>query len=196
MVAPCYLFKMNALLLDRPTKMRFTLEDVQRIWDAGGFPEYPSIELIDGEVFEMPADGWRTTNWNALVNRALVMGTDASVVIVPDKTLAVGDDGLKPDFWLYPASVDPQTVTGKDCLLVVEVSDTTLRWEIGRKASRYALGGVREYWVIDVEERQVFVHRLRDDGTYGDPLVFGADAVVVPELMPELAFVLGQVVGT
>jgi Uma2 family endonuclease len=118
---------MNAMLLDRPTKMRFTLEDVRRIWDAGGFPNYPSIELIDGEVFEMPADGWRTTNWNALVARWLYSCTDASVVVVPDKTLAVGEDGLKPDFWVYPATHDPRTVTGADCLLVIEISDTTLR---------------------------------------------------------------------
>jgi Uma2 family endonuclease len=186
---------MNAILLDRPTKVRFTLEDVRRIWDAGGFPNYPSIELIDGEVFEMPADGWRTTNWNALVARWLYSSTDASVIIVPDKTLAVGEDGLKPDFWLYPASVDPQKVMGTDCLLVIEVSDTTLRWDRGRKAGRYALGGVCEYWVIDVEGRQVFVHHLGADGTYGEPLVFGADEAVVPRLMPDLAFVLRDVVG-
>lgn len=186
---------MNSVSLDRPTKLRFTLEDVRRIWDAGGFPNYPSIELIDGEVFEMPADGWRTTNWYALVARWFYSNTDASIVIVPDKTLAVGDDGLKPDFWLYPAKIDPQTVTGKDCLLVIEISDTTLRWDIGRKASRYALGGVREYWVIDVDGRQVFVHRLGDDGTYGEPLVFGADEALVPILMPDLGFVLGDVVG-
>lgn len=187
---------MSATLVDCPIKMRFTLEDVRRIWDAGGFPSYPSIELIDGEVFEMPADGWRTTNWNALVARWLYAGTDTSVVIVPDKTLAVGEDGLKPDFWLYPASVDPQTVTGKDCLLVIEVPDTTLRWDIGRKASRYALGGVREYWVIDVEGRRVFVHLLRDDGTYDEPSIFGADDVVTPSAMPQLSFLLSSIVGT
>jgi Uma2 family endonuclease len=186
---------MKALLLDRPTKWRFTLEDVRRMWDEGKFPNYPSIELIDGEVFEMPADGWRTTNWNALFNRWLVTATDPSVVVVPDKTLAVGEDGLKPDFWVYPASIDPRTVTGADCLLVIELSDTTLRWDIGRKASRYALGGVRDYWVIDVEGRQVFVHRLGSDGTYGEPLVFGAEEAVVPVLMPELALVLRNAVG-
>jgi Uma2 family endonuclease len=186
---------MNGMLLDRPTKMRFTLEDVRRIWDAGGFPNYPSIELIDGEVFEMPADGWRTTDWNASVNEWLVLNKPKGSRVVPDKTLAVGEDGLKPDFWVYPASVDPQTVTGKDCLLVIEVSDTTLRWDIGRKASRYALGGVREYWVIDVEGRQVFVHRLRDDGCYGEPLVFSADEAVMPSLMLELRFVLVEIVG-
>jgi Uma2 family endonuclease len=185
---------MNAITLTQPTKIRFTLEDVRRIWDAGGFPNFPSIELIDGEVFEMPADGWRTTNWNALVARWLYSSTDASVVIVPDKTLAVGDDGLKPDFWLYPSSIDPREVTGADCLLVIEVSDTTLRWDIGSKAARYALGGVREYWVIDVEGRQVLVHRLGADGTYGEREVFGANASVVPRLMSEISFILDAVV--
>lgn len=187
---------MNAILLDRPTKVRFTLEDVRRIWDAGGFPNYPSIELIDGEVFEMPADGWRTTNWNALINRWLVMNASPDTLVVPDKTLAVGEDGLKPDFWLYPANIDPRDVTGADCLLVIEVSDTTLRWDIGQKAARYALGGVREYWVIDVEGRQVFVHRLGQDGTYGEPMVFGAEEPLVPDLMRNLSFILRDVVGT
>lgn len=102
---------MNAIILDRPNNMRFTLDDVRRIWDADGFPDYPSIELIDGEVFEMPADGWRTTNWNAVVARKLSPSTAASVVIVPDKTLVVSEDGLKPDYWLYPTSIDPKKVT-------------------------------------------------------------------------------------
>jgi Uma2 family endonuclease len=53
-----------------------------------------------------------------------------------------------------------QKVTGADCFRVIEISDTTLRWDMGRKAIRYALGGVREYWVIDVDGRQTFVHRL------------------------------------
>jgi Uma2 family endonuclease len=57
--------------------------------------------------------------------------------------------------------------------LVIEVSDTTLRWEIGRKTSRNALGGVREYWVIDVEGRQVFVHRLGEDRTCSGLLLLG-----------------------
>jgi hypothetical protein len=82
--------------------MRFTLEDERRIRVAGGFPNYPSIELIDSEVFEMLADGWRTTIWNALIARWLYTHIDASVMVVPDKTLAVGEDGLKLDFWLYP----------------------------------------------------------------------------------------------
>lgn len=185
---------MNAISLEQPTKMRFTLEDVRRIWDAGGFPNYPSIELIDGEVFEMPADGWRTTNWNALINEWLVINKPKGVLVVPDKTLAVGKDGLKPDFWLYPADIDPQTVTGTDCLLVIEVSDTTLKWDNGRKASRYALGGVREYWVIDVEGRQVFVHRLGADGTYGEATVYAADATVTPHLLPDMRFRLGDIV--
>lgn len=187
---------MNAVVLDRPTKMRFTLDDVRRIWDSGGFPNYPSIELIDGEVFEMPADGWRTTNWNALIARWLYTNTDESVVVVPDKTLAVGDDGLKPDFWLYPDSQHPRTVTGADCLLVIEISDTTLRWDIGAKAARYALGGVREYWVVDVDGHQIFVHRLDDNGLYGAPQIMDKDQVVIPDLLPNLRMILSEIIGS
>ncbi len=54
---------------------------------------------------------------------------------------------------------------------------------------------MREYWVIDVDGRQVFVYRLGAVGTYGEALVFGADDVAAPVLMPELGLVLNKVVG-
>jgi Uma2 family endonuclease len=191
----CYSRLMNAPLTDRPIKTRFTRESFTRAWDSGVWPDYPAMELIDGEVFTMPADGWRTTKWNTLLNRYLITECSGDVLVVPDKTLWVGDDGLKPDFWLFPATLDFETVTGADCLLVIEVSDTTLAWDLNRKAARYALGGVREYWVVDVPERRVHVHRLGADGQYGQPSVVAADQVIGPVHLLGLAFRLADAVG-
>ncbi len=59
----------------------------------------------------------------------------------------------RPDFY---ATATP---TAADILLLVEVADTTLRTDLGRKARIYASGGVIEYWVIDLNNRVVYVHR-------------------------------------
>ena len=63
--------------------------------------------------------------------------------------------------------------------LVVEVSDSTLSIDTGRKAGLYAAVGVPEYWVVDVNKHRVLMYRTPDDDGYldhsvtpfGEPLV-------------------------
>jgi Uma2 family endonuclease len=43
--------------------------------------------------------------------------------------------------------------------LVVEISDTTLRFDLTEKAALYANGGITDYWVLDVDNRRLIVHR-------------------------------------
>jgi Uma2 family endonuclease len=44
--------------------------------------------------------------------------------------------------------------------LVIEVSDSTVTYELSRKADLYRQYGVREYWVVDINARCVHLHRL------------------------------------
>lgn len=152
------------------------------------------FELIDGGLVFMPADGGDTIRWNAALNVWLVPALlDKPVVVVPDKTLILSEhDGPKPDFYVHPAAMRVEDVRGPDVLLLIEVADTTLREDLGWKAELYAKFGVREYWVVDVQGRQVFAHRLRPEGGYGAPEVFAGDAAATPLLLPEIALRLDQ----
>lgn len=47
---------------------------------------------------------------------------------------------------------------GKDAALVVEVADTTVALDLGRKAAAYAAGGVAVYWVVSLPDQLVVVH--------------------------------------
>ena len=49
--------------------------------------------------------------------------------------------------------------TAKDVLLLIEVSDTTLSYDLGRKAAYYAEAGVGDYWVLDVNRQELHLHR-------------------------------------
>src|SRR5579871_2807939 len=59
-----------------------------------------------------------------------------------------------------------------DLLVVVEVSDTTLRFDLNAKAALYALAGIREYWVVDVAGRRVVAHRLPAPTGYGEVTIY------------------------
>ncbi|NWG52750.1 MAG: hypothetical protein HXY28_03435 [Hydrogenophilaceae bacterium] len=72
-------------------KRKLTVDDAIRLHAAGVFPDYPELEVIDGDLYEMPADGPRTRRWNAAVNRWLVQSLGPEYVIMPDKTMPVSE---------------------------------------------------------------------------------------------------------
>lgn len=69
---------------------------------------------------------------------------------VPEPDLAVVNE---------PVSLNKAVMTSDRALLVAEVSDTTLLADLRTKPPIYAAAGIREYWVVDVNARQLVVHR-------------------------------------
>jgi Uma2 family endonuclease len=81
-------------------------------------------------------------------------------------------------------------------LLLVEVSDSTLKKDRGRKARLYARSGIRDYWIVNIKERTIEVHRDPLGSKYlsvtvhkvGDavhPLAFPQVSLAVARLFPE-----------
>jgi Uma2 family endonuclease len=66
---------------------------------------------------------------------------------------------LIPDILVHPAAIPRAKVRGGNALLVVEVADTSLRYDLSTKAPIYAAYGVREYWVINAVTLAMMVHR-------------------------------------
>jgi Uma2 family endonuclease len=71
--------------------------------------------------------------------------------------------------------------------LVVEVSDTTLKLDLGDKAELYAAAGIADYWVIDVSNRYLIVHRDPDAEAeaYRSVARFGLGDTVAPLAVPD-----------
>jgi Uma2 family endonuclease len=150
------------------------------------------FEVIDGAILHVADDVGLTIEWSAAVAEwlfAALRGRD--LVIVPDKTLTLSEtNGPKPDFYIYPAGLRAADVRGPDVVLLIEVSDTTLKDDLGWKAELYSQFGVREYWVIDVNARCVHRHRLGPDGAYGEPEVVVAADSVSSTFLPDVALCL------
>lgn len=182
---------MNATLADFVATQRhkITLTEASAMQAAGVFGDR-DFELIDGELIEMAADGAKHIGWNAAIARWLfaALASRPDLIVVPDKTLALSaTDGPKPDFYVFEGGFDTvERVRGSDVLLVIEVSDATLRTDLQIKAELYAGHGVREYWVIDCVGRQVFVHRLAQAGGYGAPQSFSETETAAAALIPGL----------
>lgn len=153
---------------------------------------FEKTELLDGVIYEMAADGPRTTEWNTALSIWLVKSLPDAFHAVIDKTLRLAEYWAPtPDFHVIPADVPIADLKPSQIQLVIEVADTTLDYDLGEKAEAYAKHGIDEYWVIDPDAKCIHVHHRRADGTYDVPhLVAFADTTAlkrIPELTLRLA---------
>lgn len=158
---------MNAVTISRtPEKLGLRVEDYLRLDQAGAYDGYGKTELIEGDVYAMNAQYSRhariKTRLAGVLNQALATlgGTLEAIVEV---SITLSEDSMpEPDISVISyAGNDPAPAS--TVALVVEVSDTTLAIDLGRKAALYARHGIPEYWVVDVENRVVHQMWLPSD---------------------------------
>lgn len=175
--------------LDLPHRL-FTTEDVFRMVQAGVLAENENIELIDGEIVVMAAK----KNAHEIVKSALIeqlvrsMPTDMRLGV--ETTLYLTERlFVEPDLMLYPRRLQPESLTGTDIALLIEVADESHAYDLGVKAGIYAQHGVADYWVIDAVARRAVIHRRPSDDGYRSIEVVEGDlqALLLPDLRIALA---------
>ena len=79
-----------------------------------------------------------------------------------------------------------------DLCLVVEISDSTLGFDLTAKAELYARAGIVEYWVVDIPARRLIVHRDPRKGLYSSVTVYSERESVAPLASPGREFPVGE----
>jgi Uma2 family endonuclease len=97
-------------------------------------------------------------------------------------------------FRSFPASLRAERLTVKNVILVIEVAVSSLNYDRGLKASRYARFGVPEYWVIDASRQTTFLHRMPlADGSWGESETRGPEEILSHLAIPGWATRLSTV---
>ncbi len=188
---------MNALSPIRtrtePERLKFTLADVDALVRAGVLAENARVELIDGELIQMASEGGPHVRHKVELTRWFVRRLPDSYRLAPDATLRLAEDNApEPDLYIFPAILREEDVRGPDALLVIEIADTTQKYDLRRKATLYARFDVPEYWVVDVPRQCVHVHRDPDLAGYTSLIIAGYDDVLEPSKIPGLALRLAD----
>jgi Uma2 family endonuclease len=112
--------------------------------------------------------------------------------LVTETTFRIDEDSfLEPDFVFYRKTDGLAKLTPATALLVVEVADSSLEYDLRRKAQLYAVHGVRETWVIDAVKLETHIRRRPLTDGYTEKLTVGSGDTAAPEFAPELAVSLG-----
>jgi len=183
---------MQATAQQTPTRHRITVPEFFRMGEIGVFAPEARIELIDGELFDMPPIGpphaSRTTRISSILHRSLaeraIVSTQNPVILgdlnAPQPDIAV----LKPRADFY-ATEHPQP---DDILLLVEVAGTSLAHDRDRKLPLYARFAIPEVWLIDIGGGAVTIHRdpQPEQGSYATGFTLAPPALIRPVMLPDL----------
>jgi Uma2 family endonuclease len=169
------------------SRRRFTVNDYHRMGEAGILSSRDRVELIDGEIVTMMAIGPRHGASVDRANRALTttVGTSAIVRVQGSVRLDLFNEP-EPDIVLlrpradFYASAHPGPA---DILLIIEVAESSIDYDRDVKTRVYAMAGVPEYWLVDLNEDVVRVHSEPSNGIYRSAASYQRGQSIAPGLL-------------
>jgi Uma2 family endonuclease len=163
---------------------RWTVDEYFHAAETGVFGPEERLELIEGEILAVSPQNSPHATSCELVVEALRAAFGIGVSIRDQKPLVLEPGSApEPDVYVTRGSIrDYARRHPTTALLVVEVADSTLRFDLGPKARLYAAAGIPEYWVVNLVDRVLVVHRQPDaaTGSYASVGGFGPGTEVLP----------------
>lgn len=185
--------RLNPAKRHPPGPRRFTVEEFMRMGETGVLAPDERVELIGGEIIVMSPAGRLHEVLRTYLAHQWSRSAPAGMLVAAEMQLRVADD-YQPvaDIGVLPLAILPPDARGPDMLLVVEIADSSLDFDLSTKAPAYAAGGVREYLVINAMTRTTLIHGDPDGGAYRSVTEVPASDLLTPALAPELTLRLAD----
>jgi Uma2 family endonuclease len=171
----------------------FTVDDYYKMLDAGILQKGDRVELISGEILQMSPIGSRHAATVYCIDSTLKIALGSLGMVRIQLPVRIDDfNEPEPDIAVVPARPDMYVTAhpeASDTLLVVEVSDRTLTFDRTVKAHLYAIAGVAEYWIADLKNDQMIVHRDPEGDTYKTVKSLSGADEIAPLAFPDARFV-------
>ncbi|HHZ09363.1 MAG TPA: Uma2 family endonuclease [Rhizobiales bacterium] len=172
----------------------WSVAEIEAMVAAGIIDEDERFELIGGQVVPMSPKGARHETVKIALNEFLQRAGLADVFVAPETTLRLDEKSfLEPDFCVFPRALSPGEMRGPDVLLAIEIADTSLAYDLGRKIEVYAAHGVAEVWVIDARSLRLRLHRGPGADGYGEIREIAPVESVAAGLVPGLTLSLAAI---
>jgi Uma2 family endonuclease len=177
----------------------FTVEEYHRMYDLGIIGPDERVELLDGEIIARPAvnpphggiikrfDGFLNARFypRATVSIQMPVRTDDRSEPQPDIALI----RFRDDFYEHAHP------TPADTFALIEVSDSRLSYDRGKKLKNYARARIAEYWIANVRDRVLEIYREPNDLGYELRHVFAASDSIAFLAFPDDVFKVADLIG-
>jgi Uma2 family endonuclease len=183
-----------------PPRKKWTRTECQ-VLESSGLLQGQQLELVDGELINKMgknrphvASLMLLVFWAARAFGEQFVNSEAPLDVAPDDNPT---NEPQPDLYVAkrPSTEYRSTPPAYDVRLIVEISDSSLVFDLTTKAALYARAGIPEYWVVDVSARRLIVHRDIRDGRYSSIVGYSENERVSPLAAPHAELRVGDVIA-
>jgi Uma2 family endonuclease len=183
-----------------PSARLFTVDEYYRMAEVGILHPDERVELIEGVIVQMPPIGPRHA-FNVTRLTELLMRRLAGRAMIRSQSPIRLDTGAEPEPDVAAVRFDPANPkeyearhpSPRDALLVIEVADTTLAFDLGEKALVYSRHDIADLWVIDLIGDVVVVHRQPTADGYASVTTVTRGMTVSPLAFPDVEFTADEI---
>ena len=169
--------------------LRFTVDEYYKLIDLGMLHDYEKAEIIDGELIRKMPIGDRHATVVDKLTRILVRNLPDEILVRVQNPIRLSDyNEPEPDFVLadltkYDGNRHPRP---SETLVVIEVSDSTLKYDRDTKLELYAEANIQEVWIVNLLKNIVEIHGDLNDGIYQTIKLFKLGEIAKSEIIREL----------
>ncbi len=180
-------------------RRRFTVADFLRMTEVDLFGENSRVELLWGEVVEMSPI---YVTHIAILNRLVWLLTNAlgrGVIVSVQNPVRLSDESLpQPDVAVLrfqDGFYGERHIGPDDVFLLVEVADSSLKYDRRVKSKLYGAAGIADYWIVNLRDRQIEVYREpRPDG-YRTMTRYAPGEMLSPLAFPDINLKVDEIIG-
>jgi Uma2 family endonuclease len=190
---------MGVVMSDWIPRHRISVDEYYKMAEAGLLAPDARVELIEGEIIDMPPIGSTHAGTVLLLTRRLSHAVGDFAYVSAQSPVRLSDfSEPQPDLVLLKPRSDFYRTghpTAGDTLLLIEVSATTLRYDLHVKVPLYARHEVPEVWVVDLEGVKLHVFRSPKSGEYTEVTSSDKPGILTPHALDGVHIDMSSALG-
>ncbi|MCL6435916.1 MAG: Uma2 family endonuclease [Leptolyngbyaceae cyanobacterium HOT.MB2.61] len=182
--------------LDDPPQRRWSVDEYHRMIAAGILAPGDRVELLEGQIIEMvPQEPPQAAATSSFGNDFVLLFAGKAWVRQQLPITIAPNSEPEPD--IAVVRIDPNRYRDRhpypeDVYLLIEISNSTLNYDRERKAKIYARANVPEYWIVDINQKQILVFRNPQGERYQIEQTLSWTNKIVPLAFPEIEIELSK----
>lgn len=172
----------------------WSVDDYHQMIEAGVLDEDDRVELLEGKIVCMsPQRPFHASSVQRSSKLFFKLLGDRAEIRIQLPVILGNDSEPEPD--LAIVKIDEHEYSyrhpeAKDIYLLIEVADWTISKDRKQKARIYGKNLVLEYWILDLQKRQVYLFRQPENGSYREELILNSEDTATMIAFPDVAIAL------
>lgn len=189
---------MLSMTMPQPVKLRFSVDDYYKMIELGMLTDYEKAEIIEGELISKMPVGNRHAAVVNILNRYFSRNLPENILVSVQNPVRLSDfnepepDVLLADLTKYDGNRHPRPA---EVLLLIEVSDSTLKYDRDIKLPLYAESAIGEVWIVNLVSDIVEVHTRPEFGVYQSVKIYRRGETVESDSIADLAIETNNILG-